>query len=90
MISQKSHNFKIELAQEHEVPAITKLLNAAYKELADMGLNYTATYQNQDQTKERISKGRCFVGHTRKASCQLVPATRISHCRSRTLQWKNI
>ena len=70
MICQQSHNFKIELAQEHEVPAITKLVNAAYKELADMGLNYTATYQNPDQTKERISKGRCFV--LKKNSSQIL------------------
>ena len=53
--------FQIRQAKESDVPSITRLVNAAYKELADMGLNYTATYQNDDKTKERISKGRCFV-----------------------------
>lgn len=54
-------NFKIRLAKEIDIPDVTKLVNAAYRELADMGLNYTATYQNDDKTKERISNGRCFV-----------------------------
>lgn len=61
MIAKHDNILKIEPAQPHEVSTITKLVNVAYKELADMGLNYTATYQNDDKTKERISKGRCFV-----------------------------
>ena len=52
---------KVDLAVEADIPELTKLVNVAYKELADMGLNYTATYQNDEKTKERISKGRCFV-----------------------------
>ncbi len=56
-----SANYKIEVAQESEISEITKLLNHAYKELADIGLNYTATYQNDEITKDRISPGRCFV-----------------------------
>jgi ribosomal protein S18 acetylase RimI-like enzyme len=54
-------NYKIELALDNDVPAITLLVNAAYKELADLGLNYTATYQKDDTTRERISNGRCFL-----------------------------
>ena len=57
----ESEKFQICLAQDSDISLITKLLNSAYKELADMGLNYTASYQNEIKTKERISEGRCFV-----------------------------
>ena len=53
--------FKIMKASAEDIPELTKLVNAAYKELADMGLNYTATFQNDEKTKERVSKGRCFI-----------------------------
>lgn len=55
------NNYKIELVQQNEITSITHLLNSAYKELADKGLNYTAAFQHEDKTKNRISKGRCFV-----------------------------
>jgi ribosomal protein S18 acetylase RimI-like enzyme len=54
-------NLVIEEASDNDVPAIRKLVNLAYKELADRGWNYTATYQDEDTTRERISKGKCFV-----------------------------
>jgi len=40
---------------------MTELLHRSYKVLADMGLNYLATYQSEKTTIERISKGVCFV-----------------------------
>jgi ribosomal protein S18 acetylase RimI-like enzyme len=48
-------------ARESDVPNIRLLVNSSYKELADMGLNYTATYQDEQITLERISKGRAFL-----------------------------
>ncbi len=48
-------------AQTTDFPAIRVLVNAAYKELADMGLNYTASYQDEETTLRRLSKGRAFV-----------------------------
>ncbi|MGE4133491.1 MAG: GNAT family N-acetyltransferase [Bdellovibrionales bacterium] len=54
-------DFELRLARDEDVPAIRRLVNAAYKELADMGLNYTATYQDEDTTRERMSRGRTFV-----------------------------
>ncbi len=54
-------DMKISRAQENDIPELTCLVNAAYKELADMGLNYTATNQKDEKTKERIAKGRCFI-----------------------------
>lgn len=44
-----------------DIPAIRLLVNAAYKELADMGLNYTATYQDESVTRDRIHKGKAFA-----------------------------
>jgi ribosomal protein S18 acetylase RimI-like enzyme len=54
-------DFKIHALSPDDISKITKLVNAAYKELADRGLNYTATYQNDEKTLDRVSKGRCFV-----------------------------
>jgi ribosomal protein S18 acetylase RimI-like enzyme len=47
--------------KESDIPAIRLLVNAAYKELGEMGLNYTATYQDEAITRDRIKKGRAFV-----------------------------
>jgi ribosomal protein S18 acetylase RimI-like enzyme len=55
----KNHNFRI--ANDRDISNIRLLVNSAYKELADMGLNYTATYQDEQTTRERISKGRAFL-----------------------------
>ncbi|MGE3759066.1 MAG: GNAT family N-acetyltransferase [Pseudobdellovibrionaceae bacterium] len=46
---------------EQDIPQIRTLVNSAYKELADMGLNYTATYQDEKLTRERVAKGRAFA-----------------------------
>lgn len=51
-----------------DVPTLRLLLNAAYKELADLGLNYTATYQDENETRKQIRDYRVFV---------LVEGTRI-------------
>lgn len=48
-------------AYDFDVPAIRLLVNTAYKDLADLGLNYTATYQDEDVTRARIQKGCAFV-----------------------------
>jgi GNAT superfamily N-acetyltransferase len=43
------------------VKELTELLHKAYKRLADMGLRFVATYQDDEQTKERMAKGECFI-----------------------------
>jgi len=43
------------------VAEVTRLLNAAYARLRDMGFRYTATWQGDDVTRDRMNKGRCFV-----------------------------
>ncbi len=55
----KNHEFR--LAKDSDIPNIRVLVNSAYKELADLGLNYTATFQDEQITRERISKGRAFI-----------------------------
>lgn len=47
--------------EKDSVTELTGLLHRAYKRLADMGLNFVATYQGDEETKKRISKGECFV-----------------------------
>lgn len=37
-----------------DVPALRRLVNEAYQELADMGLNYTGTYQDEEITRRRL------------------------------------
>lgn len=51
----------LRVAEDRDVPALRKLVNEAYKELSDQGLNYTATYQDEQITRDRISTGRAFL-----------------------------
>lgn len=41
---------------------VTLLLNRAYSELADMGLKYVATWQDDKITKSRLSNMECYIG----------------------------
>jgi hypothetical protein len=43
------------ISKNSDIPSIRLLINSAYKELTDMGLNYTATYQ--DETRQPLNKG---------------------------------
>ena len=43
------------------IPELTRLLHRAYKPLADMGLRFVATYQDDEMTRQRISVGKCFA-----------------------------
>lgn len=40
---------------------LTELLHRAYKRLADMGLNFIATFQSVEYTRSYFRKGQCFV-----------------------------
>jgi ribosomal protein S18 acetylase RimI-like enzyme len=54
-------SFYLREAVNEDIPSLRLLLNASYKELSDQGLNYTATYQDEAKTAERIAQGRAFV-----------------------------
>jgi hypothetical protein len=43
------------------IEELTGLLHRAYKRLADMGLNFVATHQDEDYTKRYLKKGECYV-----------------------------
>ena len=43
------------------VEELTELLHRAYKRLADMGLNFIATFQTVEYTRNYFKKGKCFV-----------------------------
>jgi len=40
---------------------LTNLLHRAYAELADSGLNFTASYQDESETLSRIGNGPCWL-----------------------------
>ncbi len=43
------------------VEELTELLHRAYKRLADMGLNFIATFQSVDYTRNYLKKGECYI-----------------------------
>lgn len=57
----RNQSFQLRLATESDVPELRLLVNEAYKELADLGFNYTATYQDEKVTLQRIQSGRAFI-----------------------------
>jgi len=46
---------------EDDLTALTNLLHAAYRPLAELGLHFLATHQTPDVTARRIARGACFV-----------------------------
>lgn len=44
-----------------DAPELTRLLNGAYRELKDMGLNFTAATQGVETTRRRVAEGVCWV-----------------------------
>jgi GNAT superfamily N-acetyltransferase len=50
------------LRDDDPIPAITRLLHAAYAPLAAMGLRYTATHQEDEVTLSRLRRGFAFIG----------------------------
>lgn len=55
------NSFILRWARDDDVAEIRHLVNSAYRELADLGLNYTATYQDEDTTRQRLASGRGLV-----------------------------
>jgi GNAT superfamily N-acetyltransferase len=43
------------------IAELTLLIRRAYKRLAEMGFNYTGSYQDEDVTRGRIADGECYV-----------------------------
>lgn len=51
----------IRLATFEDVPAIRALVNDAYRELANLGFNYTGTYQDERITTERMQGAEVYL-----------------------------
>jgi GNAT superfamily N-acetyltransferase len=49
------------LCERDSASELTLLLNRAYKKLADMGLRFVATYQDESITRERMRGSECYV-----------------------------
>jgi len=49
------------LKDSDSMEELTDLLHRAYAVLAEMGFRYYATHQTPKETKERITKGQCYV-----------------------------
>jgi len=60
-VQHQGQTYTLRSAVKEDAPALRKLLNTAYKELADLGLNYTATYQDEAETRKQIENYRVFV-----------------------------
>jgi ribosomal protein S18 acetylase RimI-like enzyme len=60
-ISHNGATYLLREAVEADVSEIRKVVNEAYKELSDQGWNYTATYQDEAVTWERMQTGRTFA-----------------------------
>lgn len=71
------------LCDTDDLEALTDLLHRAYRPLLEMGLNYTATNQNIETTKQRASEGFCFVG---ECEGNIVATVTLSFAR---LDWIN-
>lgn len=56
-IHSKLGSLRFRTATTSDVPALRKLLNAAYKRLLDMGLNYNATFQDDALTAKGLLDG---------------------------------
>lgn len=56
-------NYTIRLFDEKTDSAeeLTDLLHRAYKRLADMGLNFIATFQSVEYTRNYFKKGECYI-----------------------------
>jgi GNAT superfamily N-acetyltransferase len=52
------------LERSDSLTELTELLHRAYQRLADLGFNYTATYQSVEVTRERIEGNECYVAVT--------------------------
>lgn len=60
-MDQLDLRLQVRLAGESDVPALRLLVNAAYRQLADMGLNFTGTYQDEQVTRERMQGREVYL-----------------------------
>jgi hypothetical protein len=49
------------LRKDDKISPITALIRSSYRRLADMGLRYTANWQEDAITNERVARGECYL-----------------------------
>lgn len=70
------------LCASDSISDLTTLLHRSYSELAKMGLQYVATYQDDEVTRSRVSSGRCFVAELDRVIVGTItfhPPSQIGH-----------
>ena len=60
-IEGTEYEIRIYDEEKDSVTELTELLHRAYKQLADMGLKFMATHQDDAVTKKRLTRGESFV-----------------------------
>jgi len=69
---------------EADIPELTAMLHRAYRELADLGFQYVASFQEEDVTRRRAAKGTCLVAVSDGrlvGTITLYDATQTAGCR---------
>lgn len=56
-------DLSVRLAGEGDVGALRVLVNEAYRELAEMGLNFTGTYQDEELTRLRMRGKEVYLAY---------------------------
>ncbi|MDP3058805.1 MAG: GNAT family N-acetyltransferase, partial [bacterium] len=59
----KRQEIKFVLATDNDVPLLRRLVNEAYAYLADIGLNFTGTIQDEEVTRQRMSYNEVYLLH---------------------------
>ena len=60
-LNNKEYSIRLFDESRDSVEELTELLHRAYKRLADMGLNFIATFQSVEYTRNYFKKGECYI-----------------------------
>ena len=60
-LNNKEYSIRLFDETRDPVEELTELLHRAYKRLADMGLNFIATFQSVEYTRNYFKKGECYI-----------------------------
>lgn len=60
-IINKEYEIRLFDGEKDSVNELTGLLHRSYKRLADMGLHFIATFQDEEFTRNYLKRGECFV-----------------------------
>ncbi len=72
------------LSESDSISHITKLLHRSYKRLLDMGLNFVATNQTDDETRDRLQTGESYVA---ELNGEIVGTLSLYHPESNECEW---